>query len=147
MIWKTTGKVQNVSALLCQGINISPVLDRLTSGPKALQDIELAQGEGWQVIFGKTYNSEEVLLPHIEDSQPLFKAFPDIWMCVGATFNLPSRVQGDYIEKIRSDHELSGNELVIFPHFLNDADTTDKADIFVIQQRLPVSELALRMAV
>ena len=143
MIWKKTERVQNVSALLCQNIDISPVLERLRSGPKAFQDIDFAQGENWQVIFGKTYNSEEVLLPHIDRAKPLFEAFPDIWMSVGSCFNLPTKIQNDYIEKIRSEHELIGNALVISPHFSTEIETTDKADIFVIEQRLPVSNLAL----
>lgn len=146
MIWKTTGRVQNVSALFCQGEDFSPILDRLMSGPKAYQDIELAQGENWHVIFGARYNSEEVLLPHIAQAKPLFQAFPHIWMAVGTAFNLPAKVEREYIDTLRSDHHLEGRDLILIPQFSNDADMTDKADIFVIEQRLAISELALATA-
>lgn len=143
MIWKKTERVQNVSALLCQGIEISPVLERLILGPKPFRDIDFAQGKNWQVIFGKTLNSEEVLLPHVDKAQPLFQVFPDIWMSVGSCFNLPNKIQTEYIEKIRSDHALTGKALIISPDFSVDIETTDKAEIFVIEQKLPVSKLGL----
>jgi len=143
MVWKKTGRVQNVSALFCNRVDISPVLKRLQSGPKPYRDIEFAQGDDWHVIFGKSYNSEEILLPHIPQADPLFQAFPEIWMRVGTCFNLPSKVQSGYIEQMRLDNNLSRQELVILPQFLSGADLTNKADIFVIEQRVPVSQLSV----
>ncbi|MEP3890658.1 MAG: hypothetical protein ABJN69_09325 [Hellea sp.] len=143
MSWKKIGPVQHVSALLCQGMDMSPILQRLQSGPKAYQDIELAQGGNWHVIFGKAFNSEEILLPHIGGAIPLFKAFPDIWMNVGTEFDLSPRAQKDYIEKIRLDHELSAPEIVIIPQFSDEAAQTLAADIFAIEQKVPVSQLSL----
>ena len=143
MSWKKIGPVQHVSALLCQGMDMSPILQRIQSGPKAYQDIELAQGRHWHVIFGKEFNSDEVLLPHIDGATPLFRAFPDILMSVGTAFNLPPRAQKDYIDRIRSDHGLSAPEIVIIPQFLPEASQTLRADIFSIEQKLPVSHLKL----
>ena len=143
MIWATTAKVQNVSALFCQDQDPLPVLERLMLGPKVYQDIEFSQGDNWQVLFGKSYSADEVLLPHIAEAKPLFKAFSAIWLPVGTAFNLPAHVQEIYVEKIRLDHAIEGHELVIIPQFLHDADITDKADIYLIEQRLPLSALSL----
>lgn len=143
MIWKTTERVQNVSALLCQDQDISPILKRLALGSKIYREIEFAQGKNWQVFFGKTRDSEEVLIPYIDNSKPLFRAFPDIWMSVGTIFNLPSHIRENYLEKMRLDNGLRKHELVIIPQFSNNLDITDKANIFVIEQRLAVSELRL----
>lgn len=142
MSWKKTGPVQHVCALLCQDMDITPVLQHLQSSPKAFQDIEFAQGENWQVVFGAVYNSEEILLPHIAGATPLYKASPNILMRIGTAFNLPPRAQKDYIDKIRADHGLTKPEIVLVPQFLNEAIETNIAVIFTIEQKVPVSHLS-----
>ncbi len=140
MGWSRTDKTQTAAALFKSDIaDFDTLFAELRAKPSVFLNCLIAKGDDWLALFG-TRMENEIMLPHMFGAVALYEIGPGVWLPVGSKLSLPASIQNDYLEGLRADHDLR-NPIIALPTF-GPSDETLKADIFHLQDQVPLGSIA-----
>lgn len=149
MHWRRVAAVQEVTATIVHGVGVvEDVIARMALKSALFDEVTVDHGANWIVLFAASVRDEngaaDAILPAL-DGVPLYEEAAGWWLPVGVEIAAPTHAHPSLRQALAAVHDLRGPAIVV-PRFADDALSTNEADVYAIDARVPLSRYRLAAA-